>query len=177
MIDLSGADVPVSAYLAAILSIVGLGLLAGAWYGRARWLIAVGAGLSVLLVIAAAAEAIGPANGVATWRPASIDQVESSYHVDLGNATLDLTGVKFAGYEKAVTVTVGAGNLTIIVPPEVDVRAEAKVDMGNAGVFGTRWGGMGQSVRTILDEGVDGPGGGRLILRASVDMGNLEVKR
>lgn len=178
IIDLSGVDVVVSAYFAAALTIVGFGLLAGAWYGRAHYLVVIGVALTGLLAIAAAAEAIVPANSRAvTWRPASVDQLQSGYKVDLGNATLDLTGVDFAGQDKSVRVEVGAGNLTIIVAPEVDVRVEATVDVGNANVLGTQWNGIGQSGHSVVDDGADGPGGGRLTINASVDVGNLEVRR
>ena len=37
VVDLAGATFAGSAYLALPLAVVGLGLVAGAWYGRARW--------------------------------------------------------------------------------------------------------------------------------------------
>src|SRR5689334_21587863 len=49
--DLAGSDVRASAYLALPLIVVGAGLLAATWYGRARSLIAIGAVLTVALGI------------------------------------------------------------------------------------------------------------------------------
>jgi len=51
------------------------------------------------------------------------------------------------------------------------------VDVGNANVLGTQWNGIGQSGRSVVDNGADGPGGGQLTINAFVDVGNLEVRR
>jgi hypothetical protein len=178
LIDLAGAHIAPSAYLAIPLAVLGVGLVVGAWYGRARWLFAIGAVLAAFVTIMAAVEAAGPATSSSvTWRPTSFDQIEGTYKVDIGNATLDLTGVNFAGQSKSIRVDIGAGNLTIIVPSNVDVSTQATVDVGNANVFGTKWGGVGQSDHTVVDNGADGPGGGQLTLEANVDVGNLEVRR
>lgn len=177
IVDLAGAKVPGSAYLATPLTVIGLGLLTAAWYGRARWLIGIGVALTVVLGIATVAERVALSDGSVIWQPTTVEQLESEYRVEMGNAVLDLSNLDFAGQSPAVRVEVGAGNLTIIVPANVDVRAEASVDVGNADVFGTRWGGIGSSEHTITDNGDDGPGGGSLVIQATVDVGNLEVRR
>ena len=94
-----------------------------------------------------------------------------------GRATVDLSALEFSGQIKEVQVNLGAGNLTIVVPSRVDVRAEIQVNVGNAVVFGEEWGGIGQSRHIVNDLGSDGPGGGELVLRATVDVGNVEVHR
>src|SRR5690348_941428 len=53
IVDMAGAKVPASVYFAVPLAVVGGGLVLGAWYGRGRGLIAVGAVLGVLLAITA----------------------------------------------------------------------------------------------------------------------------
>jgi hypothetical protein len=177
LLDLAGVRVIASAYLAVPLAVTGLGLVIAAWYGRARWLIAIGTVLLVALGVTATAESLSGLDRSTTWRPTSIDQLDSTYTIGIGNAVLDLSGLDFAGQRRAIEVTVDVGDLTIIVPPDVDVRAEARVDVGNATLFGTNWGGIGQAVRTVTDLGGDGPGGGDLVINASVDVGNLEVRR
>lgn len=176
MVDLSGASVAGSAYLAMVLAIVGAGLLAGAWYGRARWLIAVGAGVTMLLLPTVAADRAGPA-GSTTWRPTGIQQLDPDYRAGIGNAVLDLSAVDFTGQEKALRVQVDIGDLQVILPADVDTVVDADVSTGNAHVFGTTWGGLNQQPRTITDNGDDGPGGGTLTLHTKVGMGNLEVRR
>jgi hypothetical protein len=54
---------------------------------------------------------------------------------------------------------------------------QAEVGVGNANVFGSKWDGIGQPVHSFNDDGVDGAGGGQLTVQATVDVGNLEVRR
>jgi hypothetical protein len=176
MVDLSGASVPGGGYLATVLAVVGAGLLVGAWSGRARWLIAIGAAVTVLLIPAAAADRAGP-SGSTTWNPSSIQQLDDVYRASVGDATLDLSAVDFRGEDRTLRVQVNIGNLQIIVPPDVDVVVDADLSTGNAHVFGTTWAGLSQQPRTVTDNGGDGPGGGTLTLHARVGVGNLEVRR
>ena len=177
--DLAGVDLPASTYVAAPLAVVTAGLVVAAWYGRARWLIAVGAVLAVLLGIIGIAEDwdLTGTEQTVTWQPASFDSLDTSYHLGIGNATLDLSDVDFTGRSVEVAVTLDVGNLLVILPPSVDADVLASVDVGNATVFGTQWGGIGSSDRTVTDDGADGPGGGELTLRTTVDVGDAEVRR
>ena len=83
----------------------------------------------------------------------------------------------FSGQSKDVQISLDAGNLTVVVPSKVDVRAEVQVNAGNAVVFGEHWGGIGQSKHAVTDLGFDGSGGGELVLHATVNVGNVEVRR
>jgi Cell wall-active antibiotics response 4TMS YvqF len=178
MIDLAGADVAASAYVALPLTIVGLGLIVRAWYGRGWSLAVFGAILALALVIVTAAErADEVATTASTWRPLTVDQVDATYAANVGDAVLDMSGVDFSGQNKEVQVNLGAGNLTIVVSSRVDVQADIQVNLGNAVVFGEQWGGIGQSRHTVTDLGSDGTGGGELVLRATVNVGNVEVHR
>jgi hypothetical protein len=176
--DLTGVHIAAAVYVALPLAIVGAGLVVGGWYGRARALIALGAVLSIALALASAAgHSIGASGGTVTWRPTGFEQLDSSYRIGIGNARLDLTGLDFTDRSLAVDVSVDVGNLTVLLPSDVDVVVEASVDVGNAGVLGEQWNGISQAARTITDDGIDGPGGGRLSLKATVDVGDLEVRR
>jgi xanthine/uracil/vitamin C permease (AzgA family) len=177
VVDASGVAVAASAYIAVALAVVGAGLVVGFLYGRARALIAVGAVLTVALGIVAGVEHIGTDRQDATWRPATVAQVDSSYEINIGDATLDLSAVDFTGRSVSVTVHVAMGNLTVILPSTVDTRTLARVNVGDAEVLGQEWSGIGQSEHTVSDFGPDGVGGGDLTLHATVDVGNLEVRR
>jgi hypothetical protein len=179
LVDVAGVSVPPSVYFAVPLAVIGVGLLVGAWYGRARLLIIPGIVLSLGLALSVAAEDVtanGP-DGSVTWKPTSIEQVNGTYEINMGNGVLDLSAVDFADAHRSVDVHVAVGNLDIILPPNVDVQIAAIVEVGNAVVLGQRWSGIGQSRRTVTDTGADGPGGGELILEATVDVGDLEVRR
>ena len=178
MFDLAGVDVAPSAYVAVPLAVIGLGLVVRAWYGHGWSLAVVGGVLALGLVIVTAAEQAHVATTKSsTWRPVTVAQVDATYSADVGDTLLDLSSVDFAGQDKDVRVTLGAGNLTVILPSNVDVQAEVQVNVGNAVVFGETWGGIGQSRHTVTNLGPDGPGGGQLMLHATVNVGNVEVRR
>ena len=178
MVDLAGVKVAASAYIALPLAIVGLGLIVRTWYGRGWSLAVIGAVLALALVVVTAAEqAHAAATRASTWRPLTVAQLDAKYSTDVGDATLDLSSVDFAGQSKDVQITMGAGNLTVVLPSNVDVTADVQVNVGNAVVFGESWGGIGQSRHTVTNLGPDGPGGGELVLRATLNVGNVEVRR
>jgi hypothetical protein len=182
VLDISQGDVPVAAYVAVPLGIVGLGLVVGAWLGRGRWLILPGLALTVALVVVTGAEEwngghVGIPHGDVTWTPASVSELTESYRTDAGNATLDLSNVDFRDHDVAVNVRADVGNLVVILPPNVDVDITAMVDVGGGDVLGQSWNGLGNGTREVHDNGVDGPGGGKLHLTAAVDLGKLEVHR
>ncbi|SCF14655.1 PspC domain-containing protein [Micromonospora mirobrigensis] len=170
-----------AAYFAAALTVIGLGLLVGAWFGRARWLVALGLVTAAALGVATVADSydgVGGLEGDVTWAPASYQELAVRYRNDLGNAVLDLRAVDFDKRETTVDVTVNLGNATVVVPPDVDVTTVAEVRAGEAVVFGERSTGLGgQPRKEVTDLGRDGPGGGRLRLVVHVNAGNLEVTR
>ena len=175
-IDQSGFNIPVSGYFAAGLTVIGLGLVVGAWYGRARGLIALGI-LTTVALGASSADIDGPRTGTHTYAPASVSQLQSTYSQDIGDMVIDLSKVDFQGQNVSLNARVDLGNLKIVVNSTVDVTVDASVDVGNAEVFGDNWNGLGMDRRTVTNEGSDGPGGGTLHIIASVDAGNLEVHR
>jgi predicted membrane protein len=176
-VDLSGAHVSGGVYLAVPLLVIGTALVIGARYERARWLIIPGVVLTAALDIATAAERATVDNRSSTWRPTTVDQLQSTYSSGVGDAVLDLSRLNFTGLTQSVSVESDVGNVTVIVPPTVDVRADVRVDVGNADVFGTQWAGIGQPTHTVADDGVDGKGGGTLVIHAATDVGNVEVRR
>jgi hypothetical protein len=190
--DVAGHSVPGTAYLAAALAVIGLGLVVGSWLGRARWLIFPGLVLALILLIASTVGTLRApggaprpwdfshsdmARGSRTWTPPTLVDLQNSYTVDAGNGTLDLSSIDFTGQSRSVKVHVAVGNLVVILPPTVDVDVSARVDGGSAEVLGERWDGLGNDPREIHDTGTDGTGGGKLQLTTTVDLGKLEVRR
>jgi hypothetical protein len=180
LVDIVGhVTVPFAGFVAAALATVGLGLVVGAWFGRARGLIALGVVLSLML---AAATAAGHAKnmrgaGDVTWTPANLSQLSDRYDHGFGDATLDLSKISFVGVDKQVSLHVNAGTVRVIVPSDTDVTAQVKVNVGDAHVFGEHWDGVNTPQRTITNEGPDGAGGGHLTLDIQVNAGDLEVTR
>ncbi|MEU5908264.1 PspC domain-containing protein [Micromonospora sp. NPDC047467] len=169
-----------SAYFAAALATIGLGLLVGTWFGRARWLIALGLVTAAALGTATVAESydrIRGVDGAVTWAPTDHRDLADRYENSFGDAVLDLRGIDFAKQESQVTVEVNFGHATVVVPPNVDVTTVADVNAGDATIFGKRSGGLDGQLREFTDLGADGAGGGKLRLYIHVNAGNLEVTR
>lgn len=180
-LDLSGAvSVEPSAYFAGALTTVGLGLLIGAWFGRARWLIFIGIVLSLALGISAVAESVDRVDNVGMdvrWAPTAAQGMADRYQNNFGDAVLDLSAVDFTGQDKRVTVEVNFGRAEIILPPTVDVTAGVEVGAGEVRAFDERWSGFRRPITDVTDLGTDGPGGGKLHLTIRVNAGDLEVHR
>ncbi|MGC5387190.1 PspC domain-containing protein [Micromonospora chalcea] len=181
MLDLLDVfPVGAAGYFAAVLATIGLGLLVGTWFGRARWLIALGLVTAAALGIATVAESYDRVRGIdgnVTWAPTDLRDLADRYENNLGDAVLDLRGINFDKQDVQVTLDVNLGNATVVVPPDVDVTTVAEVNAGDASVFGKRSGGLGNRQWESTDTGADGPGGGKLRLYIHVNAGKLEVTR
>lgn len=180
MLDLAGVlTLTVSVYLVVTLGIIAVGLLVGAWFGRARWLIALGLATTAALGIVTLDEAYAHRDigDIVTWAPRSHAELQARYENKFGNSVLDLRAVDFTHRDSQVTVTVSLGRLTVLVPPEVDVTTITDVKAGNAAIFGNRLGRIGGPPQEYTDFGADGPGGGKLSLNLHIKAGELEVTR
>ncbi len=179
IVDVAGARVPFVVYGGSVLAVVGLGLLIGAWFGRARWLIPLGVVLALVLAVGLAPHnpKLGRGGGDVVLVPTSVDQLGSSYHQNFGDFTMDLRKVDFTGANKEIQITMNAGDLTILLPPRVDTTVHAKVNLGDATVFGDKWGGIGSPEHAVVDNDTDGVGGGTLVLDIQLKAGNLGVHR
>ncbi|MGK5742770.1 PspC domain-containing protein [Micromonospora sp. URMC 103] len=173
-------DVGASAYFAAALATIGFGLLVGTWFGRARWLIALGLVTAAALAVGTVAESYDRFRGVdgaVTWAPASYQDLATRYENSLGDAVLDLRAVDFDKRNTDITVSVNLGKATVVVPPNVDVTTVADVNAGDATIFGRHQPGPAGRSREFTDLGPDGAGGGTLRLFVHINAGNLVVTR
>jgi phage shock protein PspC (stress-responsive transcriptional regulator) len=180
LVDLGGARrIPVGAYLAVPLAIIGAGLVIGAWSGRARGLIVPG----VLLTLALAAPPahlnvnVERGTGDVTWVPASYADLAPEYRHGVGDARLDLSQIDFTGHDATVVLHTNVGDVWVTLPQNVDTTVDVTIKAGDANVFKHEMSGVGMGTRTVSDEGPDGPGGGHLHLIVQLDLGSLKVER
>ncbi|MBV1849708.1 PspC domain-containing protein [Catellatospora tritici] len=179
MVDMTGISIPGTVYVATALAVVGVGLVVGAWLGRARGWIFLGILLSLALPMANAGDdwdRVRSQAGNVTWAPTSLDDLADRYEHRFGQATLDLTQLDLVGRDTRVRAQITAGDLRIIVPAGLDVTVNTDVNLGNADVFGREINGAGVK-DTQTDFGADGPGGGTLRIDLDVNAGNAEVTR
>jgi hypothetical protein len=179
LIDLAGLSVAVSAYFAAALATIALGLIVGTWFGRARGLIALALLATVGLAISSGAERWGGELGNSTYRPQSIGAMADRYDFTIGNATLDLRAVDFTEQpqQQVTTVSMKVGQMRILLPDNVDTTTTVSMDGGRALIFGRELDGQDISSQEITDLGADGTGGGSLRLNIEMNTGNVEVTR
>ena len=147
-LDLSNTvHVGPSAYFArALLVTVALGLLVGAWFGRARWLIALGLVLCVgagHLHRRRVVDRVGNVGSDVVWTPTTLGRAGQPVREQLRRrASWTSPGSTSPGRTGTIAVEVNFGAIEVILPPEVDVTATVEVGAGEARVFGNSWSGV-----------------------------------
>ncbi|MBI2169622.1 MAG: PspC domain-containing protein [Actinobacteria bacterium] len=167
------ADVSADGVVAGALIITGLGLVVGAFWGRAKWLIIVGVILT--LVLGGASTFDVPLEGGFGERrsvPDDLSEVRPEYRLFAGELRLDFSRVDFPARTTRIEASVGFGELWVEIPEGVTVVADAHVDAGQVRVLGERDDGLDARARRR----VDGPAGsGRLVLELRVGGGEIHV--
>ncbi|GGQ66094.1 PspC domain-containing protein [Couchioplanes azureus] len=176
LFDLSGAPIPVSGYFAAALATIALGLIVGAWFGRARGLIFLAVLATLGLSISSGAEEFGGQFANNSYRPQSLAAVADRYDFTVGTATLDLRALDFTGHDQAVTVAMKFGQVRVLLPDKVDASTSVSMNDGRAVVYGKETTGH-LNLQGATDLGPDGAGGGNLRLTIQMEAGNVEVTR
>ncbi|WP_276207233.1 PspC domain-containing protein [Nocardia mangyaensis] len=164
----SGAEWMTPARIGAFaLAVIGLGLIAGAFLRRGYGLLVLTAPLAGFVLLASL---IGPidfernAMGERTWAPASIAELQPSYSMSMGSATLDLREMQLTE-PRAVQLSVNMGEAIVLLPEGMRVNTTCDVRTGDA---------------TNCQEGLTGPDtpdAPVLDLRVVVRMGAVEVTR
>jgi hypothetical protein len=167
------------------LVIVGAGLIASLWLGRATALIFAGVGLAGVMLVSSAIgsfvdrahawrdgafdssglEHMSGAMGDRVFRPTSLDELRPSYELGLGKLTLDLSQLPPIEGTRDVQVKIGAGELYVLLPPGPRVEAHGEIGLGEATVLGRHEAGGG------LDLSSSDPGQGQGTLRIDFNLG------
>lgn len=166
-------------YLALALLVIGVGLVVGAWVGRARWLALLGL---LLLPPLAAAQVAGDLDldlsggiGERTARVVDVADLDDAYRLGVGALVLDLGDLEVPrGRTVVVAASVGLGELQVVVPPDVTVEGVARVRGGGIELLdGTSVQGPGErAIRSPADEGA-----GRIELTLETAYGQIAVER
>src|ERR671911_227657 len=143
----------------------------------ARGLIALGIALGFALVPAVIIGRFDLGSEDFTFRPTTPAELPSgTEHRGAGSVLYDLSAVPFTDADReTLDIDQTAGELTVIVPPDVDVVVEAEIGAGEIQAFGNASSGLGQERRFTDDGG--SPGGGTLTLGLDLGAGSIEVRR
>ncbi len=185
-----------------ILAILGVGLLVGAWYGRARWLVFLAVPMAFLTFgtvalgnwvqdspnwdrwsVGSGSLSIGDRAWVVTPTAAAGSPLE--YNLSAGDAVLDLTGLTAGpatepgdATEVSIDAGVGLGQLVVLIPADMRLELAAEVNVGQITVPGRD---LVEGSDLALDTTIE-PLAGRdpayiVTLDAAIGAGNLEVRR
>jgi phage shock protein PspC (stress-responsive transcriptional regulator) len=171
--DLAGADVAPSAYPALVLTLSGVVLLVGAFFGRAGGMILIGLIATFATIGSTVADQWHPHHQVE--RPVAVASVQDSYHIDVGDLVVDLTQVNNPASLDGRTIHVsgGVGHLDIRVPAGVTVVTHAQISgPGGINSFGQDEGGINTSVDSVHNAG---PGAPTLTIDADLHVGGIDL--
>ncbi|MDH4279570.1 MAG: cell wall-active antibiotics response protein [Acidimicrobiia bacterium] len=162
--------------LPALLTLVGVALIIGSLRRPHPGLIAFGTILTLLVAIAAVApsEAVRGGLGERHHTVSRASDLDDQYEVGIGDLVLDLSELDLAE-ARDVRVSVGAGNLNVVLPADLPVDIEAKSGAGEIILFDDKVEGVGLDQEHRDDDYTgDGPG---LALTLEIGAGSIEVNR
>lgn len=175
LLSIAGAaSVDVGQTIALALAILGAGLVVGAWFGRARLLIPIGA---VLVPVVLASSLVDmPPGGAVGDRHLSPTTTGSIEDVELvaGNVTLNLTAYDFSARRERASIRVGAGRITVLVPAGVYVDAALEAGAGHAILFDASRSGLDID---LASRSGDPAAGARLDLDIEAGIASVHVYR
>lgn len=173
-----GAQIPAAVVLAAMLGVLGAGLVVGAYRGRARWLVALAVPLLLLTLLVGAVSKAGPLTpiGDRTWTPTATSTT-TTYELGTGTAILDLRTLSGTGGTRTLTARVGVGQLRVLVPADVRLVIHAEVGVGRISIPGQRPDGGAGNTTTATLEPLTTSAVTTVELDSHVGIGNLEVRR
>jgi phage shock protein PspC (stress-responsive transcriptional regulator) len=172
-------EITAAVVAASVTVVIGLGLLVGAWFGRARSLIAVGVA-AVLTLVAVATFDVPLRGGFGSrdWRPASVRDLDSPYRLGAGDARLDLTALTLPGRPVEVEATLGSGELVVIAPENADLVVAASAGLGQVDLPNGTTDGLGARREYRYEGETAGLDPARLVeLHLKVGVGRVEVRR
>lgn len=153
----------------------GVVLIAAAFFGGARWLIAPALILAIPVSIVAAADIdFKGGTGQRDYRPAAVADIRSDYRLGVGELRLDLSDVDFPAGVTTVRTDVGVGHVEVILPDDVCLDSDVHVGLGDASVLDRD--GDGVDVDVVHREPV--PSSAPVLrLESDLGMGEVEVHR
>jgi hypothetical protein len=124
--------------LAVFLTVLGIGLLIGTWWGRAWGLIPIGLLAVPVVAVAALAGSVPVEGDVAEreFQPATVAEIRPSYRLTGGELILDLSKVDFGPSSPPVEASVAGGRVLVVLPDDVAADVRARVGVGAVDLLG-----------------------------------------
>ncbi|MGZ8475662.1 MAG: PspC domain-containing protein [Candidatus Limnocylindria bacterium] len=138
------------------LTVVGIGLVIGSWWGNARLLI-----LPAFLLLPVAwafsyvTVPMEGGTGNQEFSPASLDELDDEYRLMSGRLTLDLRDLEAGNEPVEVSASVAFGTLNVLLPAGAQVEVDSHVGAGGSNILGSHQNGTDVTERYVRGE--DGP--------------------
>ncbi len=137
--QLATVEVAPGQFFGAALTAIGIGLVVGAWWGRARILILLALLLLPMAVTASFITApVEGGIGDQRYAPANDAELRGEYRLMGGRLVLDLTHLSVTAQPIHIAASVALGQLLVLVPPGASVEVHTRVGAGSTIVFGSR---------------------------------------
>lgn len=170
--EFTDLDLPWTTLLPLILIVIGLALMYGSATRPHTGLVALGIVVTVIVVLSSAADVLFdvPFSGGVGDKAVTPTALEDEYRWAVGSMTVDLTDAALDGRE--IQVSVGLGELIVIVPNGAVVQVSAAAGIGEVTVFGETQSGISPEVNPPPPVGSPA-----IVITARVGIGKVEVKR
>lgn len=137
--NLGSLQLDVGRYFALALLVLGIGLMVGTLWGRAKLMILLGLLLLPgVLLSSLIHQPLQGAIGSREFYPRSVERVSQGYQLSIGRMFVDLSDVPFKDGVTRVPVSMAAGELDVLVPRSVRVDFTGAADLGELWAFGKR---------------------------------------
>lgn len=160
-------------YLALAVTIVGVGLIVGAFVGKARWLILLLVLMIPTLIFSPYLRSDARTEFDLRTRPVTFAELDTSYEIDFGQMVIDLTALPWDGEEVELDARVDAGSMVIRLPDDVGIVGRAGVDIGQVSEPGRTNAGLGDPRLVFNEHG----SAGTVFLDAHVSLGDIDIRR
>lgn len=172
-------DAHIGHVLAAALVVVGVGMVVGAWFGRARPLIVPGLVLVPMVLLTGLFQAAdvpwdaGFGERVVRIEAAS-DVPTDGYRLAAGQLSIRLDGLPRDAGRIEITAEVGAGQIDVRVPSDAEVRVRGRTGAGDLQLFDRNVSGVGAIEENVVQEGE--PGSPVIVLDLRTGVGQIVVQ-
>lgn len=140
--QVAGVEVKPGQFFGAALAVMGVGLVIGGRWGRARILILPAVLLLPIAVTASFVTApLEGGIGDHRYAPANAAELRTEYRAMGGRITLDLSRLSIVAQPIRIAASVAVGQLVVIVPDGASVEVRTRVGAGDAQVFDSSDGG------------------------------------
>jgi phage shock protein PspC (stress-responsive transcriptional regulator) len=161
------------AVVAIVVIVAGLWLMAGAFFGGARWLILPALALALPAgVVSAANINVDGGVGDRRYRPTAATEVRNEYRLGAGRLVVDLRNADLPPGDHHTRIEIGLGQAVIAVPGDVCVTSRAKIGAGHVAVFDRESDGVDVDWQDDRTAPRDTP---RLIIDGHIGLGEIVV--